>query len=91
MRQKQDPWRKPRGNGNHFTAAEVEVIKGAFAARLTAKKVAEALQCSQRSVNRYFEKLRTGAPISADHRKPVLVVDNKRAPVERHYHGNFEL
>jgi response regulator of citrate/malate metabolism len=91
MREKQDQWSKPRGNGNHFTAAEVEVIKGAFEADLTAKKVAQALKCSSRSVRRYFEKLRDGMPISADTRKPTLVVQIKRGPVDRRYHGSFEL
>jgi response regulator of citrate/malate metabolism len=91
MRQKQDPWRKPRGPGNHFTDAEVEVIRGAFKARMAAAKVAEALKCSQRSVNRYFEKLRSGRPITADNRKPAPVVETKRAPVDRFYRGSFEL
>ena len=91
MRQKQDSWRKPRGPANHFTEAEVEVIKGAFNAKTPAKKVAQALQCSQRSINRYFEKLREGRPISADTRKPTPIVEIRRAPVDRFYRGSFEL
>lgn len=91
MRQKQDPWRKPRGNGNHFTAAEVEVIKGAFTAKLPAEKVAKSLQCSTRSVNRYFEKLREGRPLRKDTREAQPVVQTKRAPVDRSYHGSFDL
>lgn len=91
MREKQDQWSKPRGNGNHFTAAEVEVIKGAFAAKMTAKKVAQALKCSSRSVRRYFEKLSTGLPISRETRKPVPVVVIERAAVDRRYRGSFDL
>jgi response regulator of citrate/malate metabolism len=81
MREKQDQWSKPRGNGNHFTAAEVEVIKGAFEADLTAKKVAQALKCSSRSVRRYFEKLLdmgvlrdTGRRIPVAYRNHKLIV-----------------
>lgn len=92
MREKQDQWSKPRSNGNHFTAAEVEVIKGAFAAKLTAKKVAQTLQCSSRSVRRYFDKLRSGRPITANNRRPTAtVVQQKRGPVDRHYRGSFDL
>lgn len=91
MRQKQDPWHKPRSPGNHFTEAEVETIRAAFESERKPKDVAEQLRCSQRSVNRYFAKLRSGQPISADHRKPAPVVQQKRGPVDRFYRGNFDL
>lgn len=91
MRQKQDPWHKPRGNGNHFTDGEIAVIKQAFMAERPAAVVAAQLKCSQRSVNRYFEKLRAGSPLRKDTRKAVPVAATKRAPVDRFYRGNFEL
>lgn len=91
MRQKQDQWHKPRSRGNHFTAAELEVIKGAFKADMEPKKVAQALKCSSRSVRRYFEKLRDGRPLRKDTREAIPVVETKRGPVDRRYHGSFEL
>lgn len=91
MRQKQDPWHKPRTPGNHFTSSEIEVIKGAFDAKLPAEKVAKSLQCSTRSVNRYFQKLREGRPLRKETREAQPIVQTRRGAVDRRYRGSFEL
>lgn len=91
MRQKPESWRKPRGPANHFTPAEVEIVRAAFNANRTPKDIAEQLKCSQRSINRYFAMLRDGRDVLSRETRDTAVVETKRAPVDRFYRGSFEL
>lgn len=91
MRQKQDPWRKPRGPANHFTPDEIAEIKAAFIAERQPKDIAEQLKCSQRSINRYYAMLREGRAVLSRETRTNPVIEIKRGPVDRFYRGSFEL
>lgn len=92
MRQKQDQWRKPRSNGNHFTEDEINKVWAAYKANRAPKDIARELKCSSRSINRYYSMIREGRNfLCSKPRKVVPVIEVRRVPVDRFYHGSFDL
>jgi transposase len=80
-----DDWHKPRSEGTHLSADELEQLKDAFRAGMTPKDAARTIQCSSRTARRRFEQFRDEGLLEQDP-PPVRITRE-----QRFYHGSFEL
>jgi hypothetical protein len=55
-----DDWHKPRTQGNHLTADEIELIRAAFKAGRKPSVIARELKCASRTVSKYYQQFRRG-------------------------------
>lgn len=87
-----DRWRKPRSNGDHLSNEEVELIRKGYRQGRSSFDIARELQCSTRTVDKYFVIFRSGCDVNARHR---AVQSLQRTPKQvlqsRFYKGNFKL
>jgi DNA invertase Pin-like site-specific DNA recombinase len=89
-----DDWGKPRSNGTPLTAEEIKRVRTAFNQGRHVRDIARELQCSRRTVDKYYAEFR-GRP-NVRH-KPLyrqLIHAPKPAPAaaqSRFYKSNFEI
>jgi DNA-binding NarL/FixJ family response regulator len=84
-----DDWEKPRSNGHKLTAAEVARVRVAFNCGRDHRDIARELQCSSRTIARYYggyrDELKWRKAVEAAKPKPV------EAPKPLFYKSNFDL
>lgn len=84
-----DDWEKPRTHGEHFTEAEIAVIREGFRTDRRARDVARELKCATRTINLHYGLLRCEVPIR--HRLKPRPQRKKIDRDSRFYKSNFEL
>jgi len=99
MSHRRDHWRKPHSTSDHLAESEIARIRAAFRADVPAKNIAQDLQCSTRTVQKYYAMFggRLAAASSGKPREPLAAEPERSAPhppatrPSRFYKGNFEL
>jgi len=87
--QAKDDWQKPRNHGQHLTEEEMAAIRVGYRTNRAAKDVARELQCSTRTVNRYYGILR--AEGETRHKIPPPTPKATAPAKSRFYKSTFEL
>lgn len=91
--QPREIWKIIRTQGNHFTVAEIARLRIAFKAGRHPKDIAEELNCSRRSANRYYAIFR-GGPLKPRPTAPKITkpkAEPRSVLKPRFYTSNFEL
>lgn len=87
-----DDWEKPRGKGNHLTAAEIAQIRVAFNCGRRPADIARELKCSSRVAAKYFAQFRGVPHKKSQRQRQPRPIDRSGQPVRaRFYTSNFEL
>lgn len=83
MSERTDTWAKIRSKTQHFTKAELRTIKEAFIAKRSTFAVAKDLQCSQRTIQIHYARIRGG--------ERGVIVKRARPEIQHHRKPNAEV
>lgn len=82
-----DDWEKPRSRSQHLTEAEIALLRKAFSSRRTIKDIARELQCSSRTVSKYYGFFRAEGIPQGPQRRPFDPASHRAS---RFYSSTFE-